>query len=98
MKHTTPYTGLSHPPWWRVTESYEHDGTPVAKGQQLTLAGGRTVYRFVNYTEAPPRPGSGRRRTAKWVTVLGPAGYRSVRPEQIGKVLPPARPKRTKKT
>lgn len=89
MKRTQPFTGAGYPSWWQVSESYEHRGQPVARGQQLTLAGGRTVFTFVNHTVAPPRPGSGKRKTAEWVTVLGPAGYRSVRPELIGKVLPP---------
>jgi hypothetical protein len=98
MKSTAPYQGPAHPPWWQVSESYEHQGTPVALGQQLTLAGGRTVFTFVNHTVAPPRPGSGKRRTAEWITVLGPGGYRSVRPGQIGKVLPPVRRRPGRKT
>jgi hypothetical protein len=94
MKRTQPFTGTGHPPWWQVSESYEHRGTPVTRGQRLTLTGGRTVYTFVNHTVAPPRPGSGKRKTAEWITVLGPAGYRSVRPDQIGRVLPPRRARR----
>jgi hypothetical protein len=94
VKATQAYGGAAYPAWWTVSESWEHDGKPVARGQQLTLKGERTVYTFVNYTVAPPRPRSGKRAVKRWVTLLGPAGYRSVLPERIGRVLPPKKPAR----
>jgi hypothetical protein len=94
IKATRAYAGASCPPWWTVSESYVHQGTAVARGQQLTIEGRRGAFTFVNHTVAPPRPGSGKRTTREWVTVIDDAGYHSFRPEQISRILPLPRGKK----
>jgi hypothetical protein len=94
-KAMQPFAGPAYPPWWTVSESYVHQGKPVAAGQQLTITDERgTVFTFVNHTVAPPRPGSGKRTTLEWITVVGPYGFRSFRPDRISRILPPPRGKK----
>jgi len=69
-KATRPYAGPAYPPWWTVSESYVHQGKTVVRGQQLAIEGRRGAFTFVNHTVAPPRPGSGRRTTREWITVI----------------------------
>jgi hypothetical protein len=94
VRATQPFTGAAHPPWWTVTDTYPVGKELLTPGRQLTIEGSRQVFTFVNHTTAPPRPGSGKRLVKEWVTLLGSSGYRSVRPEQIRRVLPPAKPAR----
>jgi len=93
-KATQPFAGPAYPPWWTVSESYVHQGKTVVRGQQLAIEGRRGAFTFVNHTVAPPRPGSGRRTTREWITVIDDAGYHSFRPEQVRRVFPPPRPQR----
>lgn len=97
MKRTLPGQPRGHPPWWQVSETWEFNGKPVVRGQRLTVTGVRgEVFAFINHTVAPPRPGSGKRTTREWVTVLGESGFRSFRPDRIRRVLAPPRKPRAR--
>jgi hypothetical protein len=96
-----PYTGPGYPAWWTVSQTYEHQGTTVVRGQELTIRnqrGGR--FTFYDHVIAPPRPGSGKRKPAEWITVLNQSGqagqFRSFRPDQIGRIMRPKRKARSR--
>jgi len=93
-----PYTGPGYPAWWQVSQVYEHQGTTVVRGQGLTITGTRGRFTFWDHVIAPPRPGSGKRKPAEWITVLNQASqagqFRSFRPDRIGRVMRPRRARR----
>jgi len=99
VKARQPYTGPGYPAWWAVSQTYEHQGKTLARGQGLTITGERGGrFTFYEHVVAQPRPGSRKRKPAEWITVLGgPLGvkqFRSFRPDRIGRVLRPERRKR----
>jgi hypothetical protein len=96
MTHREPFAGPEYPAWWTVSTSWEWQGKPVRQGTRLKISGERgAVFEFVNHTIAPPRPGSGKRKTQEWITVIGGSVRsgervtRSFRPDRVTSVMPP---------
>lgn len=92
MKRTVASAGPAHPDWWQVSDTYTHNGRPIVRGQGLTITGERGgKFTFYEHVIAPPRPGSRKRKSAEWITVVGgQAGvsqFRSFRPDRIGRVM-----------
>jgi hypothetical protein len=78
-----------HPAWWTVSTTWDWHGKQLTKGWTVRIRDQRGTLGFIEHVIAPPRPGSGKRLTKEWVTLMGPTGYRSVTPDKITAAYPP---------
>lgn len=81
------WTGSAYPEWWEASEAYRAGPRrELRRGTPLKIRGERGAFRFWDYVKVPEHDG---KPVTEWITVTGPYGFRSFRPDRIGRVLRP---------
>jgi hypothetical protein len=84
MVRRTKWRGPAYPDWWEAYPAYRAGRREMSRGTPLKITGERGEFRFWDYVKVPEHDG---KPEVEWITVTGPYGFRSFRPERIGRVL-----------